>query len=689
MIAAVTWGLVVLDGMTIAAWMTLAAAQDPAGTVHASQAGELIIVTGERVGRSLRDTPTSVEVFTKNQIENTGADRVEQLLELVPNLQISSGGEGPTIRGQDTTGPTRDLPAFLGGTRPRTTLIVDGRPVTFNEFVFGIAPLWDVSRVEVFRSPQTTTQGQNSIAGAIFVETSDPAFESEYRARFSAGDYKTRQISVAGTAPLNDEVAVRVAGEFRYSRTASRMSDRAEGVDPNHDVYGLLRVKLLARPKTLAGSRFGLNFSHSQSQMPQIEGVRAPFDQRRDANATYGIFRTNVDSATAYGEVEMSPKLSLKTILTGGDSRSQRFAPAGLGEAKIHGQDWSVETILRWSPLAPLQATLGTSFRQADLKQRIDLSQLSGIGRFKDDQSAMGLFGEASWAPVPRLHLIVGLRYQRDRQTREGALETSGAPISLDYRRRFHAWLPKVSVAYDLTGSVRIGALILRGYNPGGTTLRFDTGAPDVFQAESLWDYELFARASFAEDKLVLSANLFHYDIHDAQRSQPISIVAPSGSTVTFADLFNVSRARSDGAELSLVWRPASPLSLRMGAGLLSTKIIEAGATYASFEGKEFQRSPSFTGSAALDWHPWPALTLSAQIHHNSGYFSEDLNLENREIEGWTTINARATWQHRHVVLFGYVRNLLDDFHLTHLLNPALATAGDPREFGLGLETRF
>jgi outer membrane receptor protein involved in Fe transport len=123
-----------------------------------------IVVTGERVRRTVRDTASSVEVLTGRQIEAASADRIEQVLELVPNVQISSGGEAPTIRGQDTTGPTRDLPAFLGGTRPRTTLIVDGRAVSFNEFVFGISPMWDVERVEVFRTPQTTTQGRNSIA---------------------------------------------------------------------------------------------------------------------------------------------------------------------------------------------------------------------------------------------------------------------------------------------------------------------------------------------------------------------------------------------------------------------------------------------------------------------------------------------------------------------------------------------
>jgi outer membrane receptor protein involved in Fe transport len=123
----------------------------------------------------------------------------------------------------DTTGPLSALPAFLGGNRPRVALIVDGRPTTYSEFVFGAAPLWDVARVEVFRSPQTTTQGQNSIAGAIFVNSNEPSATAEFRARAIVGDFHTRQLSLLGSGPLlGDDVAFRVAGDFRYSRTTSR-----------------------------------------------------------------------------------------------------------------------------------------------------------------------------------------------------------------------------------------------------------------------------------------------------------------------------------------------------------------------------------------------------------------------------------------------------------------------------------
>lgn len=155
-----------------------------------------IIVTGERVERTIAQTASSVSVVSAYEIERlAGADRVDQLLAAIPNVQLGSGGEGPTIRGQDTTGVLRDLPGFLGGTRPRVTLQVDGRPVGYNEFVFGVSPLWDVAKVEVFRSPQSTTQGRNSIAGAIFVETRVPTYDWEGGARLIVGDYDNWQAS--------------------------------------------------------------------------------------------------------------------------------------------------------------------------------------------------------------------------------------------------------------------------------------------------------------------------------------------------------------------------------------------------------------------------------------------------------------------------------------------------------------
>src|SRR5690242_2117763 len=131
---------------------------------------ETIVVTGERAKRSLKDTPSSVAVFRKQDLDKLAApDRLQQLLELVPNVMVVSSRDTPTIRGQSGIGALVGLPGFLGGARPRTVVQVDGRTITFQEFANSAEGLWDVNRVEVFRSPQTTTQGANSIAGAIFM----------------------------------------------------------------------------------------------------------------------------------------------------------------------------------------------------------------------------------------------------------------------------------------------------------------------------------------------------------------------------------------------------------------------------------------------------------------------------------------------------------------------------------------
>lgn len=640
--------------------------------------------------RTLRDTPASVAVATERTIDEQAApDRIEQVLELIPNVQLSSGGEGPTIRGLDTTGALRDLPAFLGGTQPRTTLTVDGRAVSFNEFIFGVTPLWDVERVEVFRSPQTTTQGRNSISGAIFVHTNDPAAIPEYRARAVAGNLDTRQLSAVLSMPIvADQLAMRVAGDYRFSRPSSDINDAAVGASPDRDVYGLMRFKLLATPGALPGSRIDLTYVHSQSQMPQIEGVRPPFEERADPIGTYGTFRTNTDSGTLSIGYKPAGDLSLDALVTAGDSRIQRFAPEGLGQTRNKVRDWSAETILAWSPDGPLQVTGGISHLRTKLRQFINLSRLSGIGRFGDRQSATGIFGEATLALSDNAEIRAGLRYQRDRKERVGVLGSSLSAISLDFDRSFDAWLPKLSFTYDFNRAFRAGLLVQRAYNPGGTSLRLDTGEPDTFEAERLWNYELFARATLAGGRVGASANLFHYDMRDAQRAQPITIPAPGGSLVTFADLFNVPKARSYGLEALLDWKASDSLSLRGGVGLLRTKIIDSG-DYPLFEGKQFQRAPRFSASAAVSWRPVERLHLSAQLRHNSRYFSDDLNDPVRRIDGWTRLDGKLTWDAGKITGFAYGRNLLDDFHMTYLFNPNLGTAGDPLEAGIGIEARF
>jgi len=648
-----------------------------------------IIVTGERVRRTVRETASSVQVVGEREIEAQGASRVEEVLALVPNVQLGNGSQGPAIRGLDTTGPLYALPAFLGGNRPRTTIVVDGRPAGYNEFVFGAFPVWDVSRVEVFRTPQTTTRGQNSIAGAIIVETNDPAKSPEYRARAIAGDLRLRQVSALASGPLaGDAIAFRIAGDFRYARTTSRIEDVMRGADPNHDVFGLLRAKLLLEPSQR--TRLTLAYAHTQSQAPQVVGVDAPFRERRDDSVGYGLFRVRTNALTAALRHRAAADLTAELVVTGGQSKARRYAFPGFGETSNEGRDWSAEALINWSPSGPLRAIAGVSRTHAGLRQIIDLSLLSGAkGRFRDWQDGTGIFGEASLALTGKATVTGGIRYQSDRQERVGALAASGFTVPIDYAGTFDAWLPKVSLAYDVTPGLRLGALVQKAFNPGGTTIRLDTARPDDFRAESLWDYELFARASFAGGRASATANLFHYAMRDAQRAESILIFTPTGRPVGFANLFNVPRARSRGLEAEVRWRASDSLSWSAAVGLLGTRILEADSEAAVLAGKQFDRSPRFSGSAAIDWRPFDRLRLTAQVRHRSGYFSDPRNSPALRIDSGTSLNARAEYGLGRAIMFAQVRNLFDALNLRVLSTPNSGEAEDPRMISVGVDTRF
>ena len=651
---------------------------------------EPIIVTGERSGRTLFETASSVAITTESDLENQPeTERLDELIAITPNVTLGSGGLGPTIRGQDTTGVLRDLSAFLGGNRPRTTLVIDGRPASYGEFVFGSQPLWDVSKVEIFRSPQTTTQGRNSIAGAIFVESNPAEHDFSARLRMVGGNYDTLQLSAAVTGPfLKDQLAFRVAADRHRSEPASQLSGGRQSVDPNSDRYDLLRTKLLATPDGLEDLSVEATFTHLRSQAIQIEGIRPPYRERRDPNALYGVFRTRVDSITLRPRWTLGNASTISSIASFGWSDVDRYAPPGLGETRSDQFDRTLEaTLVHQGQVSGFVA--GVSHSELVIDQWIDLRTVGlGIGNFDDRQSSFGVFGEAWLKPVDRLTATIGLRFQVDRQRRSGGLEIGPDLRAIDYDRRFTWLLPKFSLALELSENSKVGFLVQKAANPGGTTLVADRATVDEFGAEELWDYELFLRGNVLSGSVRYEANLFYYDMSQAQRSVTRAIETPGG-TFFLTEIGNVPKAWSRGAEVQVAWQVVAGLELAGSIGLLDTKIVEAPEPDDPLVGKQFQRSPHVTASLQANWQATRSLSFNLGYFHRSGYFDDDLNTPSRRLDGAQYVNARASWESGRLRIFVFGRNVFDRFYLNSLTSNGLATAGDPREFGLGVERRF
>jgi outer membrane receptor protein involved in Fe transport len=650
-----------------------------------------IIVTGERVKRKLRDTPSSVAVFTGRELDAAPLDRMEQLIASVPNVIVVSSTQGPSIRGQDSTGVLNSLPAFLGGARPRATVEIDGRAVGFQEFVFGNAPLWDVKQVEVFRSPLTVTHGRNSIGGGIVITTNDPSYEWESAGRVIAGDFDTREASAVVSGPIvADQLAFRLAGDIRHQHATAKLARVMRGADPNDDDYSFLRLKLLGEPTALPGFKILGTFAHTRSQAPQDVPLLAPLRKRFFPLGGYGIFRVKVDSATLHASQQFDNG-QVDMVVSLGDTHTRRFAPPGQGEARAHLVDKSIEAFGNWKPAESVTFRGGVHFLDSNFRQAIDITAnfVGSIGNFRDRQDSFGIFGEAEVALTDRLTMSAGGRYQHDSQEREGTLVgRTNAPVNFD--ARFSAFLPKFTATYALNPRLKAGLLVQRAYNPGGATLDFDTGGLDRFGAEYLWDYEAFLKGDVGRN-LSIEANLFYNDIRDAQRVVVLPITSPDGSIEFTSKFNNVPKASTAGAEVGLAWRPSATLALRGGIGLLRTRIKAGQNSDGEIIGRQFQRAPHLTGSAAADWTPVKGLRLSAQVRYHGRYFTDDFDSPELVVGRAAIVDARAAYTFRRITIFAYVRNVFDSFHVTSWFqrNPDIAEADDPRMAGVGLEMRF
>ncbi|HEX2793950.1 MAG TPA: TonB-dependent receptor [Croceicoccus sp.] len=648
-----------------------------------------IVVTGERIARTQSDTASSVTVLTGERIEQTTADRLDAILALVPNVQLGSGEEGPAIRGLDSTGQLRNLFAFLGGARPRVTLTVDGRAVSFYEFVSGSQSAWDIAQVEVFRSPQTTTQGRNSIAGAIFITTRAPSGDWEGRVRTIAAEHDLRQLSAMLSGPvLGEDLAMRISGDLRLARTASEMVDAIPGADIRRDEYGTGRIKLLYRPAALPDAFVETTFAHTRSQSPQFEGIDAPFRQRRLVvpNQMVGVMKVEATSLTARAGYALPGGVDAALILSWGDATLNRFGLPGLGRAHVDARDFAIEPTLTWKRSDALTVLVGAHRGTSRQAQTLDITRFGiGLGTFDDDQDSLGLFGQAAWRPAPAIMLTAGVRYQRDSQRRTGQLGS----IPIDYDRNYDAWLPKVTLSYDLSDRITAGVMVQRAYNPGGVTISFRRGDTDTFEPESLWNYEGFVRIASADGRTRLSANVFYNDIRNAQRPQTFLLPLPGGGETEVVEFANAPAARIYGLEAELDWRPDDALDLRLAAGLLDTKVTRALNPEDPTLGRDFERSPGFSAAGSVAWRPAEGLQLSSQVRHQSGYFSDDKNSPALRIGSSTVVDARAAQDIGPLTVFAYASNLFDAFYMTYLVNPSFGSAGKPREIGAGLEARF
>ncbi|AFJ01365.1 TonB-dependent receptor [Methylophaga frappieri] len=607
-----------------------------------------ITVQGEKQTRSLKETTSSVSVIDAEVLKTTQYRTLRDVITAVPNV-LAPTGVVPNVRGVTGNGAAGGFNAVSGGASSRFTTLVDGVVQPFIADFTGDSGLWDIKQVEVFRGPQSTNNGRNSIAGAMYIETADPTFDWEGKVRLGYRNnerYFDKAIMLNGPI-IEDTLAFRFAGQLIDGQTDTSnepVASNPTSIDLNELDTMQGRAKLLWTPT----DNLEFMFTHSRYDEEGDAGRR--YFEDTQTEGYYKTFFRDMDTENVTNSLDVHYRLNEATSFDFQIAMvDYQFAfetyqanPAATQILDIDERSKTFDARINFGENnQSLNGFLGFAYYDRD--QDID-STGGSVYSGDDTTDSKAVYGEINFGLTERLILTAGLRYQDESQDRDFTF--AGSPYNL--KEDDSILLPKAALQYDLTEETRVGISATKGYNSGGGALSITNDDYYYFDEEEVNTYEVFARTSFDQNRYTLRANVFFNDFDGYQGQNAARRVV------------NVDKVETYGAEIEGTAWVTDSLEMRLGVGLLHTEIKKGGDEFAGLDGNELNDAPRRTANLAATYYVNENFDFGGNIHYTGGYYGDVDNTKAREISGFSLINLRANYRIGDLELSAFVNNITD-----------------------------
>ncbi|MCE5212206.1 MAG: TonB-dependent receptor [Deltaproteobacteria bacterium] len=225
------------------------------------KSGDTIVTMGEVVVTATRDTqetrkaPANVSVITAEEIENSGATTVVEVLDKLESIQFR------TYSGNSAQAQI-DMRGF-GGDNPfgKTLMLLDGRRLNRTDMAsvnWLQIPVNTIEKIEIVRGPGSVLYGDAAIGGVINIITKKGKGKPVFNASVIGGSYGLHDERVGVTGAV-DKWTYAVTGENNFSsgyRDRSKYSAQGGGLDVGYSANDLFNVSL------------GVSFDKVDYQMP-------------------------------------------------------------------------------------------------------------------------------------------------------------------------------------------------------------------------------------------------------------------------------------------------------------------------------------------------------------------------------------------------------------------------------------
>ena len=585
-----------------------------------------VVVTANRFEREAAQTPIGVTVITADQIRDSGARTLPEVL---------SREVGFTVR--DNSGsPNRqiDLRGF-GATGDQNTLIlVNGQRISENEITpadLASISLATVERVEILRSSGAVLYGGGATGGTVNIITRGPRpQERSAQVTGTAGSYDTQGVS-AGVNLATERLGLGI--------NAARLTS------DNYRYNNALSQDNVAGDLTVFGDRGPISLKFSQgSQELGLPGARteAQLSTDRRGATNPNDFSSLDDTRVTLGTTQrVAGDVELALDLTHRERKSRTFQFGGNND--INGRVTGISPRLRIPftlGLARNSLVLGGDWDRWNFNNSI--SSFSYFGTSQQENAAL-YFQDTIEFPT-RTIVSIGAREQRVDTT---LTETQTSEQVRNVRAS------ELAVRQGLGDEWSVYGKIGRSFRlPVVDEIRsFGFGLPNLLEPQTSRDAEIGVQ--FAQPQRRARLAVFQSRLENEIMFVPFALSAFSGQNV------NLPPTRRTGLEFDA----STLLGEHWEAGIryAYTEAEFRSGTFSGIDvtGNEIPLVPRHKAGATLAWRPVETLLFNAIVTFigEQRYDGDQANTFDRKMPSYTLLDLNAAWTRGPVTLRASVLN--------------------------------
>lgn len=649
-----------------------------------------VVVSADFRPNTAEKTPISLTEIKKETIEARGAQHLEEVLNLAPNVNVTSGasrGRFLQIRGMGIRSQ------YNNPVNPSVGLIIDG--IDFSR-LGGAATLFDIDAIEVLRGPQGTKFGPNAIAGVVTMQSAEPTKDFKLRAQSGVAEYNTRNLGLAVGGTIVEDRLLGRASIYSHKSDGYMQNDTLgrDNTQNQDELTFRSKFKLFATEDlTLDFTLMHLNIDNGYDAFTLDNSRRSKADQPGEDTLRANAFGVKANWQASDAVIIQSEATFLKADsaygFDGDWSKGLAIGYSGTEQYKRKHDNYSFEVRALSDKAGRIfndSTDWTVGFYHFSQDEKFDSNINYGTpnllnGRFDTDNTA--LFGQLDSHLTEKLTLVTGLRAEHF----EARYRDSDSLV-----KNISEMLcgTKLGLNYQANQDHLLYTSLSRGYKPGGVN-NDNRVQPSqrAFNTEYMWNLEAGVKSHWLDGSLVTNVAVFYAKRKDAQTKSSTQV---GTSFIEFYD--NAAQATHMGLEAGLDWFLTDQLRVIGSMGLLNAKFNEyqnPNPAAVKLQGRDVASAPSYQYNLGAEWYANSAWTIRANVEGKDAFYFSDSH--NSKSNAYALVNASADYRYDpHWRVSIWARNLLDKdyatrgffFDLSGGTNPqAYQQYGEPRVAGL------